>query len=232
MNNALYPSGSTKKPQSSIPEAEGEESLELADKEAPPQLNSPELPMQRVSSHNEEDLQQLSPTKRQPSPHPRRPSTMEMPVSTSSRRLKPANPSGAEYLKAHTGTPSDLTNDDSTGAFVEERRRLLRDIAHYFSCNQFNPAIMRCKKLVKLTERLYQRSESQDPFPVCADYLLFAKTLLRMDRTREARNELLHLKRFVIENIPDTKIDYRRGARENEKLSIGIMNLKKITSTS
>lgn len=121
---------------------------------------------------------------------------------------------------------SELNIDDMADAFMEERRKLLREIFRFIGQTQFSPAIMKCKKLVNLAERIYQRSEDQEPYLVCSDYLLYAKCLIQADRTREARNVLLDLKRFVAEHVPDTKIDYRKG-KDHDKTSIGIMNLKK-----
>ena len=56
--------------------------------------------------------------------------------------------------------------------------------------------------------------------------MLYAKCLITLDRNREARNELLYVKRFILEHVSDTKIDYRKG-KDAAKLSIGLLSTKK-----
>ena len=118
------------------------------------------------------------------------------------------------------------TTDETFEHLLEERRKLLRDIMKNMTQNQLESAVLKCKKLVRVSDKIYHRSEDQDFKLVCADYLVFARCLIKLDRIQEARNELLHLKRFVFEFVSESKIDYRKG-KESDRISVRLMSTKK-----
>jgi hypothetical protein len=94
------------------------------------------------------------------------------------------------------------------------------------SQNQLESAILKCKNLVRVTNKIFYQSEKQNPILVCSDYLLYVRCLTQAKRTQEARNELIQLKRFVLEHIPDSKIEYRKNV-DSDRMSVNLMSTKK-----
>lgn len=130
------------------------------------------------------------------------------------------------HSETRIGGNKTEVSEETSELLLEERRKLLRDILKNMSQDQLEAAVLKCKKLVKLTDKLFHQMANQDFKLVCADYLLFARCLIKLDRIQEARNELLHLKRFVIEHVSDSKIDYRKG-RDTDRITVRLMSTKK-----
>ena len=118
------------------------------------------------------------------------------------------------------------SNEDSNAVLMQERQKLLHDVLKNLSKDQLEAAILKCKKLISVTNKIFYQSEKPDFTGVCADYLLFARCLIKSKRLQEARNELLHLKRFVIEHVSDVRYDYRKF-KDSDRVTVRTMSTKK-----
>lgn len=89
------------------------------------------------------------------------------------------------------------------------RQSFLRAILLHVSHNQFNQAMLKCKTLVLISDKMYEQHVKTDAREVIADYLLYIRILMKLQRNEEAYILLKFIKEFTITNVSIQKIEYK-----------------------